>query len=101
MVFHNTTNLIIGHPDITQGCFSWCQQQNFIHQSNLAINDLSFVVVALVALLVHHILLEFKDTIIEKTGMEEWQLNIIKGATTYLAFWLLIIFLVYLKFFKS
>ena len=101
MVFHNTTNLIIGHPDITKGCFDWCQDQSFIHQNNLQINDLTLIALALVSLLVHHIILEFKDKIIEKTGIKVWQLNLIKGATTYFAFWLLIIFLVYFKFFKS
>ena len=70
MVYHNTTNIIIGFPEITKACFDWCKEQNFIHSSNLEIRSLTILIIALIALFIYFLANNFLDHFTKNLNFE-------------------------------
>ncbi len=99
MVFHNTT-FILGVTEVTKGCFDWCKEQHFINQNNIQIQELSIIGIALVSLVLHNIISDYKDYIISNTQVTESQLLFFYNATSRFTYILLTIFLIYFIFFK-
>lgn len=56
-----TTLSFQGEYSPTNACFEWCKEQNFIHQSNLEIQGLTILVVALIALFIYMLYLNFGE----------------------------------------
>ena len=46
-------NITILTREVTDECWQWCSEQHFIHQSNIEIYDLTFIVLAVIALIIH------------------------------------------------
>ena len=78
----------------------WCREAHLAHQQNLLVGELSIVGVALVSLLAHHIVYNYSDWIQRETDLTKGQLEGIFIATSYFAFILLAVFLVYMTVFK-
>jgi len=88
MTFHKAV-------EVTQYCFNWCKEQNFIHQNNLEIKDLSIVAVALISLVLHSLLYNYHDFIVDKFKLDSDKLNKLYIATSDFSYILLTIFLIY------
>lgn len=56
----NTTVFSPSHEP-NSACFSWCKEQYFVHSSNLTIEGLSIVVIALISLFLFFLYLRFSD----------------------------------------
>lgn len=46
---------------VTNECFEWCKEQNFIHHNNLTVEGLSIVVIAMIALFLYVIYEQFGE----------------------------------------
>ena len=94
MPYHNYTI-----QQVSETCWNWCQKQYEINQSNIQIENLGVVGVALISLLINHLIYNHSDFIIKHTKITEKKLEILFMATSYFAFVLLILFLGYFIFF--
>lgn len=54
-------NITIFNPD--KQCWNWCQEHHFIHQSNLTIEALSILVIALITLFIYSLYLSFGENL--------------------------------------
>lgn len=81
-----------------KACFDWCQEAYVIHDSNLQIQDLYLIVVAVVSLFVNLIIYREYDFL--KIHIEEKILQKIYTSSAYLAFVMSIIFLIYIVVFR-
>ncbi len=97
MVYHNTS-LVVESIEITKACFNWCREQAAIHQSNIDISNLGAVAVAMAALMLYNISVEFPDEISKKLNIDKKQLRFIGHAVVFFAFVLLAGFLLYYLF---
>ena len=86
--------------EITTGCFNWCKEQNFIHQSNVQINDLAFIVIALISLTINNIIYNHPETLKQLTKMDDYELEKVYDLTYFLTFIMLIGYVIYITFFK-
>lgn len=81
--------------EISKGCFEWCREQNFIHENNLEIFDLTFVVIALISIIVNNLIYNYPEILMNLSGMKEDDLMTVHDATYFLAFIMLILHIVY------
>ncbi len=95
-----TTSLNTPLTDLTSTCFEWCKNQAVIHQSNIDIENLGVVAVALVALLLYQISIDFSDEICDKTRLSKDTLRGYGNIAVFFAFMLLSAFLVYYTWFN-
>lgn len=84
--------------EITANCFDWCKEQYEIHQQNLEISELSFIVIALIALVVHWTLNNHWEYF--KQDFKEEYLEKIYDATLDIVFGMLIMFIIYMRWFR-
>ena len=91
---------IIPFTKITKECFDWCKEQNFIHQSNLEIQDMAFIVIALVSLVIHNLIYNHSEALKEISGMKDYQLEKVYDATYFLTFIMLKTYIIYMVFLK-
>lgn len=82
-------------PGITEACFSWCQEQGAIHQSNIDISNLGIIAVSAFSLLMYQIFVEFEDELIDKTKIDADRIKLIRHALVFFAFILLVLFMGY------
>lgn len=97
-ILFNLTNVNL--PEITSGCFTWCQEQGIIHQSNIDISNLGVVAVAMVALLLFNISIEWSDELSKQLNISQDKLRFIGNAIVFFAFILLALFLGYYAWFN-
>jgi hypothetical protein len=81
---------------ITDECFLWCKEQSFIHSSNLTIEGIGIVVLALIVLSIRYVYYLFEDFI--KIDEKEKLKYIIDKAPDF-AILLLIGFLIWFVYF--
>lgn len=81
--------------DITSTCFEWCRDQSIIHQSNIDIQNLGVIVVALFALLLYNISVDYADQICNSTRLSKDTLRGYGNIIVFFAFVLLAGFLAY------
>lgn len=82
--------------EITEGCFKWCEEQHFTHQRNLEIYELSFIAIALVSLGINHLIYNHSDFLKEISGMNEYQISKVYDGTHFLAFMMLVAYIIYM-----
>lgn len=80
---------------ITKECFSWCQEQYSEHQRNLQLQDMNFVIIALIALVLYNIISSNWDRIITNTSIDEEKLEKVHEGLHLTAFVMLIANLIY------
>lgn len=97
---HFPLKMSIITQEITETCFNWCKEQNFIHQSNVQINDLAFIVIALISLTINNLIYNHPETLKQLSGMNDYQLEKAFDATYFLTFIMLITYIIYMVFFK-
>ncbi len=85
---------------ITETCFDWCKEQNFIHQSNLEIQEMTFLVIALISMVIHNLIENHAEELMHLSGMNKYQLEKIYDATYFLPFVMLILYIIYMVFLK-
>lgn len=76
-------------------CVTWCREQINIHQSNIEIENLFVIAMAMGALLLHNLLRHYDDWLIEHTEITRSQINVIYSASSYFAFVLMAIYIIY------
>lgn len=94
MVFHNITGLF-GDQYITKECFDWCKEANFIHETNLQIENLSLVIIALFSLLANHLIHSNYDWLVKEIKIKEAHIQMLYIASNYFAFFILLVFLIF------
>lgn len=100
-----TTDTINGTIEITNTCFNWCKEQFFIHNNNLLIGEMSLIGVAMGSIVLNRFINNHPD-FIEKIGKDNnfevthTMLMVAEGATSFFAFVMLLIFLIYFIYFK-
>lgn len=96
MVTHYTIlNVTNWKPEVTEACFNWCQEQGLIYQSNLDISNLGVVAIAMVALVLYNISVEWSDEICKATKINSDALRFFGHSIVFFAFTLLAGFLIY------
>ncbi len=100
--FTGLTGIPIVNPFelITKTCLDWCKEQTFIHQSNIGIQDLSLIAIALVSLVIHNLIDSHAETLMNYSGMDEEQLAKVYDATYTFTFLMLVIYIIYMLFIK-
>ena len=88
------------NSEITSTCWNWCKEQAIIHQSNIDISNLGVVAVAMTALLLYNISIEWSDEICNATRLSKHELVFYGHIIVYFAFMLLTVFLIYYAFFN-
>ena len=96
--FLDVSEFIEPANEITSTCFNWCQEQGIIYQSNLDISNLGIITVALFALLLYNISVEWPDEVSKALKIDKDQLRFIGHAVVFFAFMLLALFLGYYSF---
>lgn len=96
--FVNLTTEIL--PGINSTCWNWCAEQGMIHQSNIDIENLGIIGVAMFMLLLYNITVEFQDKIINYTELDRDSLIFYGHIMVYFSFMLLASFLGYYIFFN-
>ena len=81
---------------VTEQCFKWCQEQYSAHERNIQIQDQSFVIIALVMLVIYNVISSNWDKIISNTEIDENKLNKIHEGLYFGVFVMLIAHLVYI-----
>ncbi|MAH51510.1 hypothetical protein CMI37_37185 [Candidatus Pacearchaeota archaeon] len=87
-------------PSVVETCWNWCSEQAMIHQSNIDISNLGIVAVAMVALLIYNLSVEFQDELVEKLEIERSKLIFYGHVLVYFAFIILAVFLAYYAWFN-
>ncbi len=77
-------------------CFNWCREQHFIHANNLQIQDLTLVVLSMIALLLMHLIEAHHDNI----DVKQETLEKIYNALSHFAFYILVVFFTWFIFFR-
>ncbi len=98
-MFHNITTPV-GKYDISVGCSNWCKEQIGIHLSNITIENLFVIAMAMGSLLLHKLLWHYDEWLIENTEITRNQIDIIYKASGDFAFFLMGAFLVYYTVFQ-
>ena len=98
--FSNFINVQEPLNDITKTCFNWCQEQAIIFQGNIDISNLGVVAVAMIALLLYNISIEWSDEICNSTRLSKDTLRIYGHIIVFFAFMLLALFLGYYTWFN-
>ena len=93
-------NITFLKTEITEGCFKWCKEQNFIHQNNVQINDLALIVIALISLTINNLIYNHSESLQQLSGMSDYQLEAVYDATYFLSFLMMIIYIIYIIFLK-
>ena len=88
----NVTNLFYT-PD--SSCINFCKEQILNYEVYIKSQHLSLVMIALFSLLVNGLINNYADYIVKKTEISYRQLELIYIGTTYFAFILIAIFLVW------
>ena len=88
-------DIVMNANKITAECFNWCKEQNFVYQNNLEIHELSFIVIALIAIVVHNTLNAYWDYFRNQEFDEDF-LEKIYDASSFVVFVMLIMFLIYM-----
>ncbi len=86
--------------EATAGCVTWCREQIEIHDSNIIIENMFVLVIAMTSLFVHNIIGEHQEWILKNTELNENTLRIIYEASSTFAFVLTAIFLIYYVLFQ-
>lgn len=86
---------VIPVSEITAGCVDWCKEQYFVHYNNLEIFEMSFIVIALISLIIHNAVENYIDFFREHNVSERY-LEMIYEASSLLVFIMLIFFLIYM-----
>lgn len=55
-------NVTISKP-VSDYCWNWCSEQNFIHTSNLTIEGISIIAAALIVLFIYNLLIKYWEHI--------------------------------------
>ena len=76
-------------------CVAWCRTQIEIHQSNIEIENLFVIAIAMGSLLLHNLLRHYDDWLIENTSITRSQVNVIYTASSYFSFVLMAIYIIY------
>ena len=84
--------------EITKTCFNWCKEQTLIYQNNLAIQEKSFIVIALVAVVAYYGIAN-KYNYFSKQFNENLLLNTL-NALLFLIFMMLIMFIIYIMWLR-
>ncbi len=85
--------------DATQSCFEWCKEQISIQENNLQIDEMSFIVIALASLLLNNFIYYHAEFLIAH-GLDEHKLEKLHDATSSLSFVMLIMFIIYMVWFR-
>lgn len=86
--------------EISTTCWNWCAEQTQIHQSNIDISNLGVVAVAMVALLLYNISIEFQEELIKYFKWDRNMYSFAGHALVFFAFILLALFLIYYAVFN-
>ena len=81
---------------IAKECFTWCQEQYIAHERNLQLKDQSFIIIALISLVLYNIISSNWDKIIANTSIDENKLEKVHEGLHLTAFVMLIANLVYI-----
>ncbi len=84
----------------SDACWNWCAEQAMKHQSNIDVNNLGVIAVAMVALVLYNISVEWSDEICNKLEISQEQLRFAGHTVVFFAFVLLAAFLVYYLWFN-
>jgi len=95
-----TLTLIQKTSGITNQCIDWCREAQIIQQNNLVVHELYILVVALASLALHHFIYTYFDWIVKNTDIDENNLQKIYKGSSYFAFFLILIFIIYMLYFK-
>ncbi len=95
-----TLTLIQKTSGITNQCVDWCREAQIIQQNNLVVHELYILVVALASLALHHFIYNYFDWITKELKIDEINLQRIYKATSYFAFFLILIFMIYMLYIK-
>lgn len=85
--------------EVTKQCFDWCKEQSFIYQQNLSIYEMSFIVIALIALAVHHLIGNYSD-FFNSQDFDDELLEKVYDGSLLLAFIMLILFVIYMMWLR-
>lgn len=103
MINITVKNMTLGvkssYEPITARCFDWCREQSFIYQQNLEIRELSFIVIALISIVVHWVIDEHFVYFISH-DFDKKVLEKIHDGTLLLNFMMLILFLIYMMWLR-
>ena len=90
-----TTKII----EVTESCFAWCKEQNFIHEKNLEIHEMAFIVIALISIVVYWKIINHWEYF-RSQGNNENFLEKVSTVALTLNFIMLIMFIIYMVFLR-
>ena len=93
-------NLSTTLPEVTLTCWNWCKEQATIHQSNIDISNMGVLGVAMIALMLYNISVEFQDELVEKLELDRNKLIFAGHTLVFFAFILLSAYLGYYALFN-
>ena len=85
--------------EITSTCFNWCKEQSFIHQQNIEIYEMSFIVIALISIVVNRTINSYWNYF-KGQGYDDNLLEKIYDGTLTMIFVMLILFLIYMMWLR-
>jgi len=92
MIFNNTF--------ITKNCFNWCKEQHFNYQSNLEMQLFIVPLIVLILMFVNYVITNHHELILKYLNIYEETLPKITVWINEFNIYLLLIFFIYLLFFK-
>ncbi len=86
--------------EVTKGCVDWCRKSISIHETNVGIHDLAFIALALISLIANYTISNHPETLMEISGVTEYQLSKAYDSTYVFTFLMLVIYIIYMVWFK-
>jgi len=81
-------------------CINWCREAQIIQQNNLVVHELYILALALASLALHHFIYNYFDWLSKELKIDENNLQKIYKGCSYFAFFLILIFMIYILYFK-
>lgn len=76
-------------------CVNWCSEQISINQNNVFTENLFVIAMAMGSLLLHNLIWYYDEWLIENTEITRKQIDVIYTASSYFAFVLMAIYIIY------
>ncbi len=91
--------IVVSGAEITDKCWNWCSQQNLEHASNLTIEGISIIALALIVLFIYRVLVQYWDYI-NIEGMDKEKLAKYVDLLPEFTIYLLIGFFIWFRWFS-
>ena len=94
-----TDEIIANAPGMTSQCWNWCKEQHFANQSNLTIEGISIIAIALIVLFIYNLLIKYLENV-EIEGMDKTKVKKYIALMPEFVIYLLIGFFVWFVWFS-